>query len=869
MVRTFLAFCLVAALAACSTTDDPGGSLDLSGEWDGGGDAVETVEGDTVPIDTEPPPEDTPEPPPDTPPEDVPPQDLPGGPCEDDSDCPHGPCVPTPDGYQCSAPCTEDCGGVEGWTCYPKTGMYHPGLCLQPLWILCRPCVTNDDCEDPWSEETATCIEAPGGMGFCARACQTDDDCPGSYDCKQAVTQGIPTATKMCTWGAGPCPCLDLHVGAETTCKATSEAGVCEGTAICVDGVLDCDAPMPEFEICNDKDDDCNGATDEELGVQTCGKGVCAHEMPACEYGKVPYCNPTEGASAELCDGLDNNCNGEIDDLWPNLGQPCDGPDPDLCEAGVWECSTENVLDVVCVGDGEAGEEVCDGADNDCDGQVDEGMGTTTCGTGLCEHTVQNCLDGAPQECDPFEGAAAEDLPDPEGLDVNCDGIDGVPGDAIFVDTDDGNDGTADGTMDAPYKTLAAAIQAAQDAGKDQVYIGEGVYPEDLTLVDGINLYGGYEPDQGWVRNLNYTTTVGASSNPLTCDGQTGIEIQGLRFQSSSATGNGASVMTGYLKGCQVLFAHCTFETGGGSDGANGANGSDGQPGQDGTGGQSSCAHSGITCGNTCSQPQGGSGGSSPCNQDGGGGGNGGQDEQAGNQGTPGANGGGNGGAGGGVEGNGGKGQNGAAGAAGAPGETAAWGGSFGVAGYTPGDGADGANGNHGKGGGGGGGGGGTDTDWVCPVWGAGGGAGGGGGCRGTKGTQGFGGGGSFGLYIVDSTVNLVSCVVFSGNAGDGGQGGNGGHGANGGGGGPKGQNGLEDEGEGGNGGDGGDGGDGGAGSGGDGGPSVGIVCIGAVTLNVDDESLVSPGFAGSGGSGGNGGNAGHPGAADVTYGCD
>ncbi|MFH1532043.1 MAG: MopE-related protein [Pseudomonadota bacterium] len=868
MVRTFLALCMVAALAACGTTDDPGGSIDVSGEWDSGADAGDAVEGDTPPADVAPPPEDTPKPPPDTPAEDVPQAKLPGGPCEDDIDCEDGPCVPTPDGYQCSVPCTEDCG-VDGWICFPKTGMYFPGLCLQPAWILCRPCVTDDDCEDPWSGEAATCIDAPGGMGFCARACQTDDDCPDPYDCKQAIAQGIPTPTKMCTWGAGPCPCLDLHLGAKTTCKATSEAGVCTGTATCVEGALDCDASMPVFETCNNKDDNCNGATDEELGVQTCGKGVCEHETPACQNGQVPYCNPTQGASAELCDGLDNNCNGETDDLWPNLGQPCDGPDPDLCESGIWECSPENVLDVVCVGDGETGAEVCDGVDNNCNGQTDEGLGSTTCGLGLCYHSVQNCVAGVPQVCDPMQGAVAGDLPDPASQDANCDGIDGVPGDAIFVDTESGNDGTADGSMAAPYQTLAAAIQAAVDAGKGQVYVGEGSYLEDLDLVSGVSLYGGYEPGQGWTRNLNFTTTVGAGTTPVSCDGQTGIEVQGFLFQSGSDLAPGASVRAGFLHDCEVLFSHCTFQTGDAGDGLPGADGANGQPGQDGGGGQNSCQFGGWGCGETCPQPQGGGAGGSPCSQTGGPGAGGGEDNKVGNQGSPGANGGGNGGTAGAVEGNGGNGGNGANGANGTDGATAAWGGAIDAAGYTPGDGADGTNGTHGKGGGGGGSGGGDNTNWECPVWGAGGGGGGGGGCRGSQGTRGTGGGGSFGLYAVDSTLTLESSVVFAGNGGDGGAGGDGGNGANGGGGGNRGQNGIQDEGQGGNGGKGGNGGDGGAGSGGDGGPSVGIVCVGAVTLTVDNQSLVSPGFQGAAGPAASGGSPGHAGFTAVTHGCE
>src|SRR3989338_9144876 len=62
--------------------------------------------------------------------------------------------------------------------------------------------------------------------------------------------------------------------------------------------------------------------------------------------------------------------------------------------------------------------EVCNRIDDDCDGVVDDKLGSTTCGTGACARTVDNCINGFPQTCTPGTPAAEAC----NGLDDDCDG---------------------------------------------------------------------------------------------------------------------------------------------------------------------------------------------------------------------------------------------------------------------------------------------------------------------------------------------------------------------------------------------------------------------------------------------------------------
>src|SRR5678815_56830 len=69
-------------------------------------------------------------------------------------------------------------------------------------------------------------------------------------------------------------------------------------------------------ERCNGKDDDGDGLVDEDIAPQQCGRGACEETVPGCVAGVVPPCHPRT-PSPEICDGIDNDCNGAVDEGLP------------------------------------------------------------------------------------------------------------------------------------------------------------------------------------------------------------------------------------------------------------------------------------------------------------------------------------------------------------------------------------------------------------------------------------------------------------------------------------------------------------------------------------------------------------------------
>ncbi|HUQ07579.1 MAG TPA: vWA domain-containing protein [Kofleriaceae bacterium] len=274
----------------------------------------------------------------------------------------------------------------------------------------------DDDCDTLTDEISIECYT--GGTG-----CVPDG--AGGYTCTGTCRSGTQTCNGnmlgTCTGQVGPgteaCNGLDddcdnstdeAFPGLGGACD-NGQQGVCRqtGTLVCnANGTgTQCTAPtvQPGIEVCNNMDDDCDGRTDEMLGPPigtTCGgSGSCSAGTFACVNGQVE-CVGSMGGMPEICNGVDDDCDNSIDEPpVPGTGGNCVDAGfgtVDMngnCTGGACDVGECEFGELICAGggivcDGYIGPrpEVCNGLDDDCDGNADD--------LATCPVTGQACLEG-------------------------------------------------------------------------------------------------------------------------------------------------------------------------------------------------------------------------------------------------------------------------------------------------------------------------------------------------------------------------------------------------------------------------------------------------------------------------------------------
>ena len=399
--------------------------------------------------------------------------DTPSGYVSDASDCDDGASAVNPDAVEVCDDADNDCDGDIDSDATDKSSFY-----------------ADSDGDGYGSSVSTTACDLPSGYADVSGDCDDGDDeanpgetevCDGTdNDCDGDVDEGLKTTYYLDDDGDGFGNADQRTDACETPAGYTDNDDDCDDT----DGAISPNAA----EVCDEVDNDCDGDADSDaIDRQTFyadsdgdGFGDAATTTESCDtpsgyVADSTDCDDAAGAvnpdATEVCDEVDNDCDGDIDSDATDKSTfyadgdgdgygssvsttACDEPSGYAAASGDCDDADDSA------NPGET--ETCDGVDNDCDGDTDEGLttayyidydgdgfGSTAYSETACEAPTGYVADDT--DCD---DSTAEVYPGGtevcDSLDNDCDGdTDEGLGSAFYLDNDSDGFGNPDVSVTA------------------------------------------------------------------------------------------------------------------------------------------------------------------------------------------------------------------------------------------------------------------------------------------------------------------------------------------------------------------------------------------------------------------------------------
>jgi hypothetical protein len=269
--------------------------------------------------------------------------------------------------------------------------------------------LTYDECVSPGTSQSM-CTHVPlecssnsdcGNTGFVGLEFCQGDLVFKNYQTSLCVSPG--TLNSRCEQTTAP----QVINECSNACAGNGVCVVCNENSDCSDNDDSthdsCVLPGTVLSYCqHTSTGECTPGTMRACGLTDVG--LCSFGTEKCTaQGVWSTCDGAVFPTAELCDSRDNDCDGVSDETFENLGQQCTVSVGQCSKIGTYECSPGGELLFCSLAAGLPISELCNGVDDDCDGIIDE---ENVCGpscTDECILGVKECSGTGYHLCDNFD----------------------------------------------------------------------------------------------------------------------------------------------------------------------------------------------------------------------------------------------------------------------------------------------------------------------------------------------------------------------------------------------------------------------------------------------------------------------------------